>query len=161
MNKLDILENKMNSLDILKDPIELYLNRDKKIGIVLIYFIISLIRSFIHTYKKMIKYNYLNYNIISNLRRINIVDNFDNIKIFLSRLIYNYDRLNYGSKYIYFDEHHNIFEKYKYISYAYQYFPFYNISMNKYFYDSITDQINNDEFIERNNFKVSKNLSKK
>ena len=33
--------------------------------------------------------------------------------------------------------------------------------MNKYFYDSITDQINNDEFIERNNFKVSKNLSKK
>ena len=47
MKKLDILENKMNSFDILNDPIELYLNRDKKIGILMIYFTISLIRSFI------------------------------------------------------------------------------------------------------------------
>lgn len=159
MKKLDILENKMNSLDILNDPIELYLNRDKKIGIFMIYFTISLIRSFIYTYNEMIKDNYLNYNIISNLRRINIVDNYDNLKIFLSNLIYNYDRLNINSNYTYFDENHIIFEKYNYISLAYKYFPFYNISMNKYFYENIPNQINNDDFIEGNNFQVSKNLS--
>ena len=102
MKKLDILENKKNSLDILNDPIELYLNRDKKIGIVMIYFTISLIRSFIYTYNEMIKDNYLNYNIISNLRRINIVVNYDNLKIFLSNLIYNYDRLSINSNYIYY-----------------------------------------------------------
>ena len=158
MKKIDILENKMNSLDILNDPIELYLNRDKKIEISMIYFTISLIRSFIYTYNEMIKDNYLNYNIISNLRRINIVDNYDNLKIFLSNLIYNYDRLNINSNYTYFDENHIIFEKYNYISLAYKYFPFYNISMNKYFYENIPNQINNDDFIEGNNFQVSKNL---
>ena len=31
--------------------------------------------------------------------------------------------------------------------------------MNKYFYENIPNQINNDDFIEGNNFQVSKNLS--
>jgi len=148
INKLDSLESKMNSLKIVNDNISLYILQSKSIGIVMIYFLISLMRSLIYTYKEMINNNYLNYNIISNLRRINMKDNLDiNIKMFLSFLSYKND-LYYPIK------HHN--HNHNHINSAYNYFPFYNISMNKYMQGNISDKINKDDFVEENYLNIKK-----
>ena len=141
IKKLELLENKMNSLNIINDNILLYLMRDKKERIIMIYFAISLIRSFIYTYQEMIHKGYLNYNIISNLRRINIEDNFD-VEKFLSSFGYNKNRLlnNYNKK-----------NGFYYMGNNYQNFPFFNISMNKFLTQYISKEINNDDFIEEIN----------
>ena len=47
-------------------------NKEKEQKIITIYFNISFLRSLIYTYEQMIENNYINYNIISNLRRIKI-----------------------------------------------------------------------------------------
>ena len=47
-------------------------NKRKEEKVILIYLYISFIKSLINTYEKMVHDNYLNYNIISNIRRIRI-----------------------------------------------------------------------------------------
>ena len=128
--KINYVESQLNSLNLSDDAIYLFINYKKKNKIIMIYFIISLMRSFIYTYEEMIKNNYLNYNIIYNLRKINIEDNFD------------------VKKYICLVENYNL------------YFPFYNISMNKYLMQYISKETNSDEFIEKIhiNFKIPKNF---
>ena len=59
IKKLELLENKMNSLKIINDNILLSLMRDKKERIIMIYLTISLIRSFIYTYQEMIHKEYI------------------------------------------------------------------------------------------------------
>jgi hypothetical protein len=39
---------------------------------------------------------------------------------------------------------------------AYNYFPFYNISMNKYMQENISDKINKDDFVEENYLNIKK-----
>ena len=65
---INYIETYINSL---KFPLH-FNNKEKEQKIILIYFNISFIRSLINTYEQMIKNNYINYNIIFNLRRIKI-----------------------------------------------------------------------------------------
>ena len=108
--KLNSLEKEINSLNI---PYNLEIIQ--KNSIMMIYFTLSFMRSLINTYEEMIKNNFLNFNIIINLRRINIEDTYDLQKILTSH------------------------------TYEFNQFPFYNISINKFFYNNIS----NDDFREK------------
>ena len=63
-------------------------NKRKEEKVILIYLYISFIKSLINTYEKMVHDNYLNYNIISNIRRIKIEK--DKINNFLNE---NFDQI--------------------------------------------------------------------
>ena len=68
---LNYIENYMNSINFPR----YFENQRKEEKVLLIYLYISFIRSLIYTYEQMKEKNYLNYNIIFNIRRVKINKN--------------------------------------------------------------------------------------